>query len=144
MEPQTKFASVGNERVAYQVLGDGPRDLLHTIGLWSQVDVILEDPSTLRYRKRLASVSCVILFDARGSGRSDPRFIADRIAGAHFVELPGADGLPIWEGTDEILGLIEEFLTGTHWSSAAACTSAAWSCASTVASEASRCTSARA
>jgi class 3 adenylate cyclase len=40
------------------------------------------------------------------------RYLADRIPGARYVELPGADGLPIWEHSDEILELIEEFVTG--------------------------------
>jgi class 3 adenylate cyclase len=40
--------------------------------------------------------------------------MADHIRGARFVELPGADGLPIWENTDEILELVEEFVTGSR------------------------------
>jgi len=86
MEPQTNFASVGSDRVAYQVLGDGPRDLVHTFGLWSQVDVAVEDPSTLRYLRRLASFSRVILFDARGSGLSDPRPPDGRSLVEHWTE----------------------------------------------------------
>ena len=43
------------------------------------------------------------------------RYIADRIPGARFVELPGADGLPIWESSDEILDLVEEFITGGRY-----------------------------
>src|SRR4029453_12192299 len=72
-QAQTGFATTGSDRVAYQVLGDGPIDLVHTIGLWSAVDVILEDLSTLRYLRRLASFCRVIWFDSRGSGLSDPR-----------------------------------------------------------------------
>lgn len=86
--PETRFATVGNDRVAYQVMGEGPRDLVHTIGLWSQVDVVLEDPATLRYLKRLASFSRLLWFDSRGSGLSDPR---------------PADGRPIWEHWSEDL-----------------------------------------
>jgi class 3 adenylate cyclase len=84
--PETGFASVGNGRVAYQVLGDGPRDLVHTLGLWSQVDVIFEDPSALRYLRRLASFSRVILFDARGTGLSDPRPADGRSIAEHWGE----------------------------------------------------------
>jgi class 3 adenylate cyclase len=82
----TRFATVGNDRVAYQVLGDGPRDLVHTIGLWSQVDVILEDPSTVRYLQRLASFCRVIWFDARGTGLSDPRPSDGRTLVDHWGE----------------------------------------------------------
>ena len=70
---ETRFAPVGEDRVAYQTLGEGPIDLVHTIGLGSEVDVMLEDPSTQRYFSRLASFCRVICFDARGSGLSDPR-----------------------------------------------------------------------
>jgi hypothetical protein len=35
------------------------------------------------------------------------RYIADRVPGARFVELPGADGLPIWESPEEVLDTVE-------------------------------------
>jgi class 3 adenylate cyclase/pimeloyl-ACP methyl ester carboxylesterase len=84
--PETRFAGVGNDRVAYQTIGDGPRDLVHTLGLWSQVDVILDDPSTQRYLRRLASTHRVILFDARGTGRSDERPADGRSIAEHWSE----------------------------------------------------------
>lgn len=85
--PDTRYATVGSgDRVAYQVLGGGPRDLVHTCGFYSQVDVILEDPSTLRYLKRLASFSRVVLFDSRGSGLSDARPADGRPLVEHWCE----------------------------------------------------------
>ena len=42
------------------------------------------------------------------------RYLGDNIAGARFVELPGRDHLPFVGDTDELLGEIEEFLTGTR------------------------------
>ena len=87
---QTRFATIGGDRVAYQVLGDGPHDLVHTIGLWSAVDVILEEVSTQRYLKRLASFARVIWFDGRGSGRSDPRPDDGRSLAEHWIEDLGA------------------------------------------------------
>jgi class 3 adenylate cyclase len=83
---ETHFAAVGEDRVAYQTLGNGPPDLVHTIGLWSEVDVMLEDPSTLRYFSRLASFCRVICFDARGSGLSDPRPDDGRTVAEHWGE----------------------------------------------------------
>jgi class 3 adenylate cyclase len=42
------------------------------------------------------------------------RFLAENIAGAKFLELPGEDHLPFAGETDALLGEIEEFLTGTR------------------------------
>lgn len=84
--PETRFATVGDDRVAYQVLGAGPRDLVHTLGLWSQVDVVLDDPTTQQYLRRLASTHRVILFDSRGTGLSDPRPADGRTVAEHWAE----------------------------------------------------------
>ena len=53
MPPETRYASVGNDRVAYQVLGKGNQDLVHVTGLWSHVDVAWEEPSVARFLRRL-------------------------------------------------------------------------------------------
>lgn len=42
------------------------------------------------------------------------RFVASRIPGARFVELPGSDHLPFVGDTDRILTQIEEFVTGVR------------------------------
>jgi DNA-binding winged helix-turn-helix (wHTH) protein/pimeloyl-ACP methyl ester carboxylesterase/class 3 adenylate cyclase len=42
------------------------------------------------------------------------RYVASRIPGARFVELPGRDHLPFFEGQDAIISEIEEFLTGAR------------------------------
>lgn len=83
---ETRFATVGADRVAYQALGEGPRDLVHTIGLWSQVDVIHDEPTTQHYLRRLASTHRVILFDSRGTGLSDPRPPDGRTIAEHWSE----------------------------------------------------------
>ena len=69
--PETRFANVGNDRVAYQVLGEGPRDVLFTSGFWSHLDIAWEDPALARFYRRIASYSRLILFDRRGTGLSD-------------------------------------------------------------------------
>jgi class 3 adenylate cyclase len=71
--PDTRYASIGPDRVAYQVLGEGPRDLVYTWGLWSHLDAPWEDPASARFMRRLASFARLIRFDRRGSGMSDPR-----------------------------------------------------------------------
>ncbi|HEX8190551.1 MAG TPA: alpha/beta fold hydrolase [Pyrinomonadaceae bacterium] len=42
------------------------------------------------------------------------RYVASRIPGARFVELPGRDHLPFWEDQEAVLNEIEEFLTGAR------------------------------
>jgi len=61
----------GGVRVAYQVLGDGPVDLVCVPSAGSHIEVFWEEPSVARYLRRLASFSRLILFDKRGVGMSD-------------------------------------------------------------------------
>lgn len=70
--PETKFAKLGNQQIAYQVFGDGSIDLLVVSGWFSNVDGIWEEPSSARFLQRLGNFSRVILFDRRGTGASDP------------------------------------------------------------------------
>jgi class 3 adenylate cyclase len=71
IQPETQFATVGNDRVAYQLVGEGPRDLVYTTGFWSHLDIEWEDPGMARFFRRLASFSRLIRFDRRGTGLSD-------------------------------------------------------------------------
>ncbi|MBS0455154.1 MAG: adenylate/guanylate cyclase domain-containing protein [Proteobacteria bacterium] len=71
--PETRYAQVGDDRVAYQVLGEGPRDLVITTGWWAALDLEWEEPAIARFLRRLASFSRVIRFSPRGSGLSDQR-----------------------------------------------------------------------
>ena len=72
MRPTTKFAKLGNDRVGYQVLGDGPIDLVFLTGMSSHIDLRWEEPLNEYFLHRLASFSRLILFDRRGAGVSDP------------------------------------------------------------------------
>jgi len=57
--------------IAYQVVGDGPLDLVYVPQSFSQVEHLWEHPTVARYFERLASFARVILFDRRESGLSD-------------------------------------------------------------------------
>lgn len=57
--------------IAYQVIGEGPRDLVYIPGFVSNVDVMWEDPIMARFLNRLASFARLIIFDKRGTGLSD-------------------------------------------------------------------------
>jgi class 3 adenylate cyclase len=56
--------------IAYQVLGDGPTDLLMLPGPFVPIDSTDDEPSMYRFHRRLASFSRVIRFDHRGIGLS--------------------------------------------------------------------------
>lgn len=68
--PRTQFASCGEADVAYQVMGDGPADLLVVPGPPIPIDSIDDEPSMFRFHRRLASFSRLIRFDQRGQGSS--------------------------------------------------------------------------
>lgn len=69
--PDTRYAKSGDLNIAYQVVGDGPIDLVYVPGWVTHLEYAWEDPSLARYYQRLASFSRLILFDKRGTGLSD-------------------------------------------------------------------------
>ena len=71
MQPETKYAKSGDVNIAYQVVGDGPLDLVLVPGHVSHVELGWEEPSYARFFQRLASFSRLIMFDKRGTGLSD-------------------------------------------------------------------------
>jgi pimeloyl-ACP methyl ester carboxylesterase len=70
--PQTRYARCGDASIAYQVVGDGPVDLVIAPGWLSNLDLLWVDPGWVRFITGLASFARVILYDARGCGLSDP------------------------------------------------------------------------
>lgn len=71
MRPATHYARSGDVSIAYQVVGEGPLDLVVVPGWISNVDFAWEDPLYADWVRRLAAFSRVILFDKRGTGLSD-------------------------------------------------------------------------
>jgi pimeloyl-ACP methyl ester carboxylesterase len=71
VQPRTRYARAGDVHVAYQVLGEGPFDLVFVPGILSHIDILWEDPLAARFFRRLASFARLILFDKRGLGLSD-------------------------------------------------------------------------
>jgi pimeloyl-ACP methyl ester carboxylesterase len=71
MPPETRYATSGTVNIAYQVVGEGPRDLIFVPGFVSNIEVAWEEPHFARFLERLASFSRLILFDKRGTGLSD-------------------------------------------------------------------------
>jgi pimeloyl-ACP methyl ester carboxylesterase len=69
----TRYARSGELSIAYQVVGDGPVDLVFAPGFVSHLELAWEDPLLgSQYYERLASFCRLILFDKRGTGLSDP------------------------------------------------------------------------
>jgi pimeloyl-ACP methyl ester carboxylesterase/DNA-binding CsgD family transcriptional regulator len=66
-----KYARSGDVNIAYQVVGDGPVDLVLTFGWVSHLAYIWEQPAIARFLNRLASFTRLILYDKRGTGMSD-------------------------------------------------------------------------
>lgn len=71
--PETKYARIADDSyVAYQVVGDGPIDLVYTSGWFGHVEAQWDYPALARFLQRLASFTRLICFDRRGHGLSDP------------------------------------------------------------------------
>jgi pimeloyl-ACP methyl ester carboxylesterase/class 3 adenylate cyclase len=77
-EPETRYVKSGDAHIAYQVVGEGPADLIVVRGYISHVEVAWESPALAAFYRRLASFSRLILFDKRGTGLSD-RVPEDRL-----------------------------------------------------------------
>ena len=69
--PETRYAKSGGNDVAYQVMGDGPIDLVYVPGFVSHLEVLMEWPLYANFFKRLSSFCRLILFDKKGTGMSD-------------------------------------------------------------------------
>jgi class 3 adenylate cyclase len=70
--PPTRYARSGEARIAFQVMGEGPPDVVVVGGPASHLDLQWEDPETARVRRRYATFARAIFFDRRGTGLSDP------------------------------------------------------------------------
>ena len=70
--PTTQYAKVGDLHIAFQVVGDGPLDLVFVPGWVSNVELGWEEPRQAAFQRGLASFARLILFDKRGTGLSDP------------------------------------------------------------------------
>jgi pimeloyl-ACP methyl ester carboxylesterase len=70
--PPTRYAKNGDAHIAYQVVGDGPGDLIFFADWFSHVEAMWEHPNPARLLRRLATFRRLILFDPAGMGLSDP------------------------------------------------------------------------
>jgi pimeloyl-ACP methyl ester carboxylesterase len=68
--PETRYATSGDVRIAYQVIGNGPIDLVFVPGFLSNLEVHWEDPGYSHLLARLSAFTRLIQFDKRGTGLS--------------------------------------------------------------------------
>lgn len=115
--PPTKYVDRKGVSIAYQVVGDGPFDLLFAPGFVSHLDLQWTDPGFSRFLTRLASFSRLIMFDKPGTGLSDPiphiaaleERVADMVAVLDAAGSERASVLGFSEG-----GPASILLTATH------------------------------
>ncbi|HEX8100366.1 MAG TPA: adenylate/guanylate cyclase domain-containing protein [Actinomycetota bacterium] len=94
MPPPTRYARNGDLHIAYQVVGDGPIDIVLVDQWFSNVDAQWDFPPLARLLSKLASFSRLIMFDKRGTGLSDP---------------VGIDALPtLEEWIDDLRAVLDE------------------------------------
>jgi len=81
VEPRIQYAKTSDGvSIAYEVLGEGPRDLVFVPGIVSHVEFFHELPGYTDFLRGLAAFARVIVFDKRGNG------LSDRILGAPSLE----------------------------------------------------------
>src|SRR6202050_5569057 len=99
--PQTRYATAPHgAKVAYQVIGDGPRDLLLSTAWLSSIDLMWDEPRYERCLRRLASCGRLILFDKRGTGASDPLELRDGAFDVSLLEQDDEDMLVVVDEVD--------------------------------------------
>lgn len=99
--PETRYARSDDVSIAYQVVGNGPFDLVRIPPFVSHVELAWQVPGIAAYTRRIASFCRLISFDKRGTGMSD------RVSGVPTLEVrmddvravmdaSGPSGLPSW------------------------------------------------
>jgi class 3 adenylate cyclase/esterase/lipase len=71
LRPETRYAKSLDIRIAYQVTGNGPVDMVYAPGTVSHLDMDWEWPAKAEFIQRLSSFCRLIRFDKRGTGMSD-------------------------------------------------------------------------
>jgi class 3 adenylate cyclase len=85
-EASVRYARAGSVNVAYQVLGDGPVDIVYVPGLLNLIEATSEVPAIERHFARMTSFSRLVIFDKRGTGLSDRVAVEDMADPARRLE----------------------------------------------------------
>ncbi len=93
-QPETRYTTLGKDRIAYQVFGEGPPDVVYMSAMGEAIDARWEWPPYASFLRRLGSFSRLIMFDRRGIGASDPL---------------AQEGVSTWEGwADDVRTVLDE------------------------------------
>jgi class 3 adenylate cyclase len=84
--PETHYAKGCDGFVAYQVIGNGPPDLVFIPDWVTNLEVMWEEPSLARFLRRLSSFSRLICFDKRGCGVSDPVLFQEGLSAESWID----------------------------------------------------------
>src|SRR5919198_4801671 len=107
--PPVRYAKSGDASIAYQVVGDGPVDLVWIGGPAGHIDIEWENPLAARAMEELARFARLVRFDRRGTGLSDPldgpptldQQMDDLLA---VLDAVGIEQAALFGGTDAGLG----------------------------------------
>jgi pimeloyl-ACP methyl ester carboxylesterase len=106
MRPETRYTQNDGVNIAFQVLGEGPRDLVFVSGWVSNIEIFWEEPALARFLTRLGSFSRLILFDKRGTDRvadmpslevrmDDVRAVMDTVGSERAALFGSSEGGPM-------------------------------------------------
>ena len=74
MQPETRYARSGDVRMAFQVVGNGPFDIVFIPGFISNLEIAWESPARARFFSRLSS--SVDLFCLTSAALASPTELA--------------------------------------------------------------------
>jgi class 3 adenylate cyclase len=107
--PETKYARSGDVHIAYQVLGDGPFDVITSAGWISHMECQWEQPLLAHFLRGPASFARALMFDKRGTG------LSDRVAGVPTLEECMDDIRAVMDAEgSERAALIGHYDSGAH------------------------------
>jgi len=89
MVATTRYTRSEDASIAYQVVGDGPLDMLFVTGWLTQLEQLWEAPANRRFLERLATFGRLILFDSRGTG------LSERVLETYTIEQEARDAIAV-------------------------------------------------
>ena len=102
IRPKISYVQNGDVNIAYQVLGDGPVDIVFVMGWVSHLEYFWKEPQFASFLNRLASFSRLILFDKRGTGlptleqrMEDVHAVMDAVGSERAVLIGVSEGGPM-------------------------------------------------
>jgi class 3 adenylate cyclase len=108
--PETRYAHSGDVMIAYQVLGEGPFDVVITPSFVSHVELQWEAAGWAALLRGIAEQARVLVFDKRGTGMSD------RVAGAPTLEERSDDIRAVMEAAGSPRAALVGFMDGVPMS----------------------------